>query len=1061
MSTEPKSVKDIFLAAVDKPSPADRGAFLDEACAGDAALRQRVEALLKAHDEPGSLLAGPAVFQSEVQPTDSAETVAPRSSETAGSSIGPYKLLQQIGEGGMGTVWMAEQTEPVRRIVALKVIKAGMDSALVIARFEAERQALALMDHPNIAKVLDAGSTEGGRPFFVMELVKGTPITKYCDTHRLTVRQRLELFVSVCQALQHAHQKGIIHRDLKPSNVLIAPYDGRPVVKVIDFGVAKATGPRLTERTLFTEFGAMIGTLEYMSPEQAELNNLDIDTRSDIYSLGVLLYELLTGTTPLNMPRLRGAALAAILMMIQEEEPPRPSTRLSSSKDSLPSISAQRQTEPAKLPKLVRGDLDWIVMKALEKDRNRRYETANGLARDIERFLHEEPVEACPPKVGYRLRKFVRRNKGPVLAATTILLVLVGGIFGTTWGMLRAKAAARAEKQARETAEQREVETKAVLDFVEHKVFAAARPEGQEGGLGHEVLLRKAVQAALPFVEKSFTGQPLIEARLRMTMGTSFLYVGEAKTAIEQYQAARQLYTEHLGPDHPDTLKSMVNLATSYVDAGRTQEALKLREQTLQLTKAKLGPDAPDTLMSMNNLANSYADVGRTQEALQLREETLRLKKIKLGPDDAGTLTSMNNLAESYTEIGRNQEALKLHEETLQLRKVKLGPDHPDTLASMNNLANSYFAVGRIEEALKLYGETLQVHRSKLGRDHRRSLLSMQNLAICYAAAGRVQEALKLRQETLRLQKGKLGPDHPDTLWSMAALADSYDAAGRVQEALKLREETLQLQKVKLGPDHPDTLRMMNHLANSYINVREVAKAEAILQETLALRERRAQAAPSNPLEQSFLAWTHGQMGVEAERLQMDYAAAVQAYARSVAMFEKLDQAGALKDPFFPGMLNLYRQRLALCRKAEQAVRDLDFVLQQPGREVPGLLLMRLRYLLKEQNLPAAVETAAKMKERAGDKAEQLYDAACAYALCVGAAKRAKSPVPEGPGSKKLEDEAMSLLKQAVTKGFKNAAHFKQDKDIDALREREDFKKLLAELDNRSPNGKNLQPNGK
>src|SRR5438045_2018803 len=327
----------------------------------------------------------------------------------------------------MGTVFMAEQTQPVQRKVALKVIKPGMDSRQVIARFEAERQALAMMDHVNIARVLDAGATEAGRPYFVMELVHGVPITKYCDDNRLTPRERLELFVPVCQAIQHAHQKGIIHRDVKPSNVMVTLYDGKPVPKVIDFGVAKATEQKLTERTLFTQDGTLVGTLEYMSPEQAEMSALGVDTRSDIYSLGVLLYELLTGSTPLTHKRLKEAAYAEILRVIKEEEPPRPSTRLSDSGETLASISAQRHTEPAKLTRLVRGELDWIVMKALEKDRNRRYETANGLAMDLQRYLADEPVVACPPSRAYRLRKFARRNKGPVLAASLVVLALVGG----------------------------------------------------------------------------------------------------------------------------------------------------------------------------------------------------------------------------------------------------------------------------------------------------------------------------------------------------------------------------------------------------------------------------------------------------------------------------------------------------------------------------------------------------------------------------------------------------------------------------------------------------------
>ncbi len=420
-------LESLFAAALQQP-PADRAAYLDQACTDDQALRQRVEALLRAQAAAGSFLNAPPAGQH-------ATVDAPPVSERASTVIGPYKLLQQIGEGGMGTVFMAEQTKPVQRKVALKVIKPGMDSRQVIARFEAERQALAMMDHVNIARVFDGGTTESGRPYFVMELVHGVPITKYCDDNHLTPRERLELFVPVCQAIQHAHQKGIIHRDIKPSNVMVTLYDGKPVPKVIDFGVAKATEQKLTERTLFTQYGTMIGTLEYMSPEQAEMSALGIDTRSDIYSLGVLLYELLTGSTPLTHKRMKEAAYAEILRMIKEEEAPKPSTRLSDSGEALASISAQRHMEPAKL---VRGELDWIVMKTLEKDRNRRYETAKDVAADVQRFLHDEPVLAHPPSALYRLRKVVRRNKGPVLAASLLVLALVGGIIGTTLGMIRA-----------------------------------------------------------------------------------------------------------------------------------------------------------------------------------------------------------------------------------------------------------------------------------------------------------------------------------------------------------------------------------------------------------------------------------------------------------------------------------------------------------------------------------------------------------------------------------------------------------------------------------------------
>jgi serine/threonine protein kinase/WD40 repeat protein len=429
--------KELFLAARDLPSTDEQAAFLAEACGPDEALRRQVEAMLKAHAVPDSFLEKPAAAMALTVAADGNADVLRTQGEDPGTQVGPYKLLEKIGEGGMGVVYMAQQHEPIRRMVALKIIKPGMDSGQVLARFEAERQALALMDHPNIARVLDAGATAEGRPFFVMELVKGTPITTFCDERRLSARQRLELFVSVCQAIQHAHQKGIIHRDIKPSNVLVALYDDKPVPKVIDFGVAKAAGQPLTERTLNTGFGAIVGTPEYMSPEQATFNQLDIDTRSDVYSLGVLLYELLTGTTPVDRASLKENALLEVLRVVREQEPPRPSLRLSTSQ-ARASIAATRGIAPDQLAQLLRGELDWIVMKSLEKERNRRYETAAGLARDVDRYLRDELVEARPPSLAYRLRKTIRRNRGLVIAASMVLLALVGGVIGTTIGMLRA-----------------------------------------------------------------------------------------------------------------------------------------------------------------------------------------------------------------------------------------------------------------------------------------------------------------------------------------------------------------------------------------------------------------------------------------------------------------------------------------------------------------------------------------------------------------------------------------------------------------------------------------------
>jgi WD40 repeat protein/serine/threonine protein kinase len=485
----------LFEGARHLESREAREAYLREACGDDAATAERLQALLKAHDEGASFLEAPAApFVATIDESSLETSLA----EGPGTVIGPYKLLEQIGEGGFGVVFMAEQTQPVRRKVALKILKPGMDTKQVVARFEAERQALALMDHPNIAKVFDAGTIAdfrlqiadcrieaedkaassnlqseicnlqlSGRPYFVMELVKGIPITDYCDQNHLTPRQRLDLFIPVCQAVQHAHQKGIIHRDLKPSNILVVMHDTTPVPKIIDFGIAKALGQELTDKTLFTGFAQMVGTPLYMSPEQAGQSGLDIDTRSDIYSLGVLLYELLTGTTPFSKQRFKQATYDEIRRIIREEDPPKPSTRLSASKDSLPSVAAQRQTEPAKLSKLVRGELDWIVMKALEKDRNRRYETANGFALDVQRYLADEPVEACPPSVGYRFRKFARRNRA-VLATTTAvvlaLLVAVGSLIGAVTVLAAGNAQTRKQQEETEKALLSEKEAAQKLD---------------------------------------------------------------------------------------------------------------------------------------------------------------------------------------------------------------------------------------------------------------------------------------------------------------------------------------------------------------------------------------------------------------------------------------------------------------------------------------------------------------------------------------------------------------------------------------------------------------------
>ena len=856
---------DLFAAAIAIADPSERVLLLERECAGQPELRLRLDQLLDAHFGSSPLLDQPDVDQTQgrdqTQGNFGPEITKPDNpgnqwkDEQAGVVIaGKYTLVEGIGKGGMGSVWRARQTAPVKRFVAVKLIKAGMDSKQVLARFDAERQALALMDHPNIAKVLDGGLHEH-RPYFVMELVKGVPITEYCDRHRLTPKARLELFVPVCQAIQHAHQKGIIHRDIKPSNVLIALYDDQPVVKVIDFGVAKATGGTLTEHTIDTGFGGVVGTPQYMSPEQATFNNLDVDTRSDVYALGVLLYELLTGSPPFSNRDLEKRGLLEMLRVVREEEPPRPSTKLSTA-DALPTLSANRGTEPNKLAGLLRNELDWIVMKALEKDRTRRYETANGFAADVQRYLSGEAVQAHPPSASYRLRKFVRRNRPQVIAAALVLTALLAGVVGTSVGLVRANRAAEQERQAKvreaERAEgerQAKVEADAKRQEAERNlafakkgneilgsVFAAMDPKANYATVAAlRNALRDNLAKAVNELDGSAIGDPLEVAAMQNTLGRSLLGLGEATLAIDVFGKSFATSKERLGADHPDTLSSMGSLAVGYRAAGKMDRALPLLEETLRLMTAKLGVDHPDTLSSMNNLAVGYEAAGKMDRALPLLEETLRLRTAKAGVDHPHTLSSMNNLAEGYRAVGKMDRAMSLLEETLRLRTAKLGVDHPHTLSSMNNLAEGYHAVGKLDRALPLLEESLRLTTAKLGANHPHTLKSMINLAEGYRAVGKMDRALPLLEEALSLSTAKLGADHPDTLMCMNNLALGYQAVGKLDRALPLYEETLRLSTTKLGADHPLTLTAMNNLASGYRAVGKMEKALPLYEKTLEL----------------------------------------------------------------------------------------------------------------------------------------------------------------------------------------------------------------------------------
>jgi tetratricopeptide (TPR) repeat protein len=703
----------------------------------------------------------------------------PDATRTAGEQsgsvhhIGNYRLLERVGEGGMGEVWLAEQEKPVRRRVALKLIKAGMDTRQVIARFESERQALALMNHPSIAKVFDAGTTPEGRPFFAMEYVKGEPITCYCDRHCLTTRERLELFMKVCAGVQHAHQKGIIHRDIKASNVLVAIQEEKPVPKIIDFGVAKATEHRLTEQTVYTQLGVLIGTPEYMSPEQAEMTGLDVDTRTDVYSLGVLLYELLTGVLPFDPKELRKSGFDEIRRKIREEEPFRPSTRVSTlDGETATSLSTTHRVELPTLRRQLKGDLDWITMKALEKDRTRRYGSANELAADIGRHLRHEPVEAGPPSASYRMGKFVRRHKVGVAAGVVVALAVVLGIAGTTVGFVRAK---RAEGQARQEAETAE----RVSDFLVN-LFEVSDPSEARG---NTITAREILDKGAEKIELELGDQPLVRARLLHTIGSVYERLGLYDLAIALLESALAQRREALGNQHPATLGSMSALGWTCYQCGRLDRARELFRESHEGRTLVFGEDHPDTLWSLHYLGTIESRFQNFHEAERLLLKALERERRILGDEHYNTLGTINNLAQLYQTLGRYDEAERLHRENLETRRRVLGEDHPITVTSMHNLGFLYRTLGRYDEAELLLRETLKIQGRVLGEEHPDAFRSMRELVKLFRSQGRYDEALAYLEKAIEFGHDSAYLDRAEVL---AYLNEDDEVVAAVGEGMKV-----------------------------------------------------------------------------------------------------------------------------------------------------------------------------------------------------------------------------------------------------------------------------------
>ncbi len=847
--------QDLFEAALSL-SPVEREAFLRQRCGDDETLRSEVLALLAADVRAGTVIDKLVVDVVAAEELDTTDSSGLRSSACfrAGDTIGPYEIVRLIGEGGFAVVYLAQQHEPVRRQVALKTIKPGMDTKLVLARFEAERQALAMMDHPHIAKVFEAGATDRGHPYFVMEYVEGTPITDHCDSNGFSIEDRLGLFVQLCEAVQHAHVKAVIHRDLKPSNVLVTLIDHRPVPKVIDFGVAKAIEHKLTPDTIHTVHGSLVGTPAYMSPEQVS-NNGGIDTRVDVYALGVILFQLLVGRLPFGLPPYERAELSELVRAIREDEPPRPSTLIEPETEESFEMARCRRTQPNALRRTLSGDLDWIALKALEKDRDRRYDSCKRLAEDIERYLGSKPVLASPPSVVYRARKFVRRHFSAVMAVVAAVLFLT--VFAVAMAVqadrerrARAELARVVEFQANRL---KRVDAQRMGQRIRHQLLVEVRTAMKRSGRDAADMSRRAAaleglleganftnlasmtledtifRPALDAINEGFDDQPRVKARLLQSLTSEMREAGLVESALSLQQEVVQIRRRALGDEHPDTLTSLHELGDLFEWIGKLDEAAALHREALEVRQRVLGNVHPDTLSSYIYLSRTACSAGNYVESEAYARQALEGRIRVLGADHPDTLEAQAELGYALVDLGRAADAEPYFRAVLEGAARLLGNDHPTTLNALSDVGFVLAHQRKFAEAESFYRRSLQARRRVLGDAHPHTANSLHNLGFNLLDQGKLVEAEPHLGEALEIRRLALGEDSWDTLGSVGAMAYLHLLQGKLVEAESGYRKVLQVQRRQLGEDHPKTLLTIRRLGYALLLRGQPQEAESYL----------------------------------------------------------------------------------------------------------------------------------------------------------------------------------------------------------------------------------------